>query len=81
MMEYLSSYHDPSFRDAHREMFRITPAAIIEWLKGRGMFHMPVPKKQRTLRRWLRKNISAASVAIFGFGLAIGWLLRALWNG
>ena len=38
MMDFLSSYHDPTFLEAHREMFRVTPAAIIEWLKLCGAF-------------------------------------------
>jgi hypothetical protein len=48
MMYFLSSYHDPTFREAHSEMFRVTPAAIIEWLKRRGTFQMPAPKNRRT---------------------------------
>jgi hypothetical protein len=75
MMDFLSSYHDPTFREAHGEMARVTPAAIIEWLKRRGTFQMPAPRNQRTFRRWLRDNIIVASGVIFGFGLAIGWLL------
>jgi len=75
MMDFLSSYHDPTFQEAHGEMARITPAAIIEWLKRRGTFRMPAPRNRRTFRRWLRDNIIVASGVIFGFGLAIGWLL------
>lgn len=80
MMDFLSSYRDPTFREAHSEMFRVTPAAIIEWLKRRGTFQMPTPRNRRTFRRWLRDNIVVASGVIFGFGLAIGWLLRVFWN-
>lgn len=81
MMDFLSSYHDPTFREAHREMFRVTPEAIIEWLKRRGTFQMPTSRNRRTFRRWLRDNIIVASGVIFGFGLTIGWLLRMFWNG
>ena len=81
MMDFLSSYHDPTFREAHREMARVTPAVIIEWLKRRGTFRMPTPRNRRTFRRWLRDNIIAASGVIFGFGLAIGWVLRLFSNG
>ncbi|MBO0732808.1 MAG: hypothetical protein J2P49_00515 [Methylocapsa sp.] len=80
MMDFLSSYHDPTFREAHSEMFRVTAAAIIEWLKRRGTYRMPTHRNRRTFRRWLRDNIIVASGVIFGFGLAIGWLLRAFWN-
>jgi hypothetical protein len=81
MMAFLSSYRDPSFREAHREMARVAPEAIIEWLKRRGTFQMPPLKNRRTFRRWLRDNIIVGSGVIFGFGLAFGWLLRMLWNG
>jgi hypothetical protein len=75
MMDFLSSYHDPTFREAHREMARVTPTAIIEWLRRRGNFQMPTPRNRRTFRRWVRDNIIIACGVIFGFGLAIGWLL------
>ena len=80
MMDFLSSYHDPTFREAHREMFRVTPKAIIKWLKRRGNFQMPTPKNRRTFRRWLRDNIIVTCSVIFGFGLAIGWLLRMFYG-
>jgi hypothetical protein len=80
-MDFLSSYHDPTFREAHREMVQVAPAAIIEWLNRRGTFQMPTPRNRRTFRRWLRDNIIVAFGVIFGFGLAIGWLLRVFWNG
>jgi hypothetical protein len=81
MVDFLSSYHDPTFREAHREVVLVTPAAIIEWLKRRGTFQMATPRNRRTFRRWLRDNIIVTSGVIFGFGLAIGWLLRVFWNG
>ena len=81
MMDFLSSYHDPTFREAHREMFRITPEAIIEWLRRRGNFQMLAPKNRRTFRRWLRDNITLTCGVIFGLGLAISWLLRMFLNG
>jgi hypothetical protein len=80
VMDFLSSYYDPTFQEAHREMVRVTPAAIIEWLKRRGTFQMQTPRNRRTFRRWLRDNIVVASCVIFVFGLAIGWLLRVFWN-
>jgi hypothetical protein len=71
MMAVLSSYQDPTFREAHSEMFLVTPRAIIEWLRRQGNFQMPAPKNRRTLRRWLRDNIFVTWAVIFGFGLAI----------
>lgn len=81
MMDFLSSYHDPTFREAHSEMVRVAPEAIIEWLKRRGTFLMPTPRSRRTFRRWLRDNIIVTSGVIFGFGLAIGWFVRMFWIG
>jgi hypothetical protein len=45
-MDFMRTYEDPSFRDAHREMARITPNAIIEWLKRRGIFDLRNVKKR-----------------------------------
>ncbi len=80
MMTFLSSYRDPSFWEAHSEMFLVTPKAIIEWLRRQGTFQMPALKNRRTLRRWLRDNIFVTWGAIFGLGLAIGWLLRMFYG-
>jgi hypothetical protein len=44
---FMSSYEDPSFRDTHRELARVTPAAMIEWLKRRGRFLMPRVERKR----------------------------------
>jgi len=80
MMYFLSSYRDPTFREAHREMAKVTPAAIIEWLKRGGNFQMPSLRNRLTFRRWLRDKVITASIVFFGFGLAVGWLLREFWN-
>jgi len=37
----MASYRDPTFDEAHRELARITQAAIIEWLRCGGNFIMP----------------------------------------
>ena len=41
MASFMGTYEDPSFREAHRTMAQVTPAAIVEWLKRRGTFEMP----------------------------------------
>jgi hypothetical protein len=78
---FMSTYQDPSFREAHRELARITPAAIIEWLKRRGAFDLPVGKQRKTIQRRLKENIFVALVAVFGVGLVIGLALRNVWYG
>jgi hypothetical protein len=79
MMDFMRTYQDPSFREAHREMARITPAVIIEWLKRHGAVELRDVKKRRTIRRWLRDNQVTTVVITLGIGLVIGWLLRATW--
>ncbi|MGA7810117.1 hypothetical protein [Bradyrhizobium sp.] len=77
LVDFLSSYRDPSFREAHREMFKVTSAAIIEWLRKGGAFQMPTPKNRRKFPKWLKDNIAVAACIIFaaglGLGLAIGY--------
>jgi hypothetical protein len=53
-MAFMSSYQDPTFRDGHRELARVTPATIIEWLKRQGTFDMPVIKQRKTTPRACR---------------------------
>jgi hypothetical protein len=77
MIDFMRTYEDPSFREAHREMARVTPAAIVEWLKRRGVFALPSVGSQRSLRRWVRDNVVIALSLAFGIGLLIGLLVRA----
>jgi hypothetical protein len=72
LVDFLSSYRDPSFREAHREMFKVTSEAIIEWLKRGGTFEMPTSKDQRAFRRWLKDNVAIAFCIIFAAGLGVG---------
>jgi hypothetical protein len=72
---FLPSYRDPSFRDAHRQMAGVAPAVIIEWLKRRGVLQMPTPRNRRTIRRWLRDNLLIVVGPSFALGLTAGWLL------
>ena len=48
MANFMRTYEDPSFRDAHRTMAKVTHSAIVEWLKRRGTFTMPSLKQNRT---------------------------------
>jgi hypothetical protein len=76
MMDFMRTYQDPSFREAHREMFRVTPAALVEWLRKRGGFAMPSLRRRRPLRRWVRENVMLALCVAFSIGLLIGLLPR-----
>ncbi len=80
-MAFMSTYQDPSFREAHRELARITPAAIIEWLGWRGEFTMPTFERPKTWRRWMKEHpLIALPVAVL-VGLVLGWSLRMVWLG
>jgi hypothetical protein len=76
MASFMGTYQDPSFREAHRTMAQVTPAAIVEWLKRRGTFEMPPVAKSWTLRRWLRNNLAMTVGLVFVAGLVLGWLMR-----
>ena|GEM_PF-1863754 len=46
-----SSYQDPTFDQAHRELWKITQAAIIAWLRLGGEFTMPPLQRRDGSRR------------------------------
>jgi len=77
MIDFMRTYEDPSFREAHQEMARVTPAALVEWLKKRGVFAMPSVGRQHSLRHWVRENVVIALSLAFSIGLLIGLLPRA----
>jgi hypothetical protein len=37
MANFMRTYQDPSFLEAHRTMAQVTPATIVEWLKRRAL--------------------------------------------
>ncbi len=47
----MSSFQDPTFDQACRELYQITQAAIIEWIRRRGVFSMPPIKHQGRKKR------------------------------
>jgi hypothetical protein len=75
---FMSSHQDPSFDEARRELTRITPAAIIEWLKRRGEFTMPIRKRRKTLRRMLRDYAAIVLPVAIALGIGVGWIARML---
>jgi hypothetical protein len=75
----LSSDYDPSFDTERRELAQITQAAIVEWLKRRGSFTMPLLKQRDGLRRWVKANSFTILLIILFLGPAAGWLMRGLW--
>jgi hypothetical protein len=81
----MASYWDPTFDQAHRELWNIAQAAIIEWLQRGGTFTMPPLTPRRSWRRWVKDHAFPllavlASVGLIA-GIALGWLLRMLYQG
>ncbi len=81
----MSSYHDPTFDQAHRALFQVTHAAIIEWLRRGGNFTMPTHKQKTTIRRWMKEHLVSLLLGFFCAGVTVGavvgWVLRTLWHG
>jgi hypothetical protein len=71
-MDFMSTYQDPSFRDAHRELFTITQDAIIEWLKRGGAFTMPKLKQKKSWRRWVKEHALTIIPIIMALCLIVG---------
>jgi hypothetical protein len=81
MMAFMRTYDDPSFQEAHRTMARITPAAIIEWLKRQGEFEfakVTKPKGSRMIRRFVRENTTLACGLSLVVGVLMGWAGAAI---
>lgn len=75
-----SSYHDPTFDQARRALTPIAQAAIIEWLRRRGTFTMPLLQRKTNFRRWVKEHILVILPSVFAIGLFLGWLLRMFWG-
>lgn len=76
-----SSYQDPSFDEAYCEMWKVTQAAIIEWLVRRGavtVLTVSPQKKSKTLRRRIVENPWTAVAVMLGAGAILGWVLRSV---
>jgi hypothetical protein len=76
----MSSFQDPTFDQASRELCRIAQAAIIEWLKQGGAFTMLPLQRRKSWRRWVKDNAHLilpvlAGIGI-GLGIILGWCLR-----
>lgn len=78
----MSSFQDPTFDQASRELYRIAQAAMIEWLRQRGTFTMLPLKHRRSLRRWVKENalliLPLLTGVGIGVGIILGWFFR-LW--
>jgi hypothetical protein len=73
-----SSYRDPSFMEAYREMATVTPAAIIEWLVRGGALTISTRERSKTLRRRKAENLWVALATALVAGAIAGWVLRSV---
>jgi len=71
--DFASSFHDPSFDEATRQIFRTAQAAIIEWLKCAGVLSLPPQHRRGTWRRWIRKNALILLPLAFLVGAAVAF--------
>jgi hypothetical protein len=76
----MSNFRDPTFDEATRELFKMTKAAIIEWLCRGGAFTMPARNHKRAWRWWMREYALVMMGLAMATGLFFGWLLRMLWS-
>jgi hypothetical protein len=72
-------FYDPTFDLARDELFKITNAAIIEWLRRRGTFTLPLVIRPMTIRRWMRKNVSFLLPIVLVIGIVLGWTFGVIW--
>jgi hypothetical protein len=81
-LAFLSNYEDPSFRETCSSLFKVTQAAIIEWLRLFGTLTLPPLKGQRrTLRRWVKDQAVIIIPIVAVLGVCSGWLISILWAG
>ena len=79
----MSSYQDPTFDQACRELAPISQAAIIEWLRRDGTFTMPPLQRRKSFRRLMKEHLIAvvatATVAGVMLGIILGSLLQIIY--
>jgi hypothetical protein len=71
----MSSFQDPTFDQASRELYQIAQAAIIELLRKRSLFTMLPLKRRRSWRRWIKDNALLLLPLLAGVGMAAGIIL------
>jgi hypothetical protein len=70
----MSSFEDPSFRQARTELWQTAPAAIIEWLRRSGEYTLPLSGRGRKRSRRLARASGIALPVLSG--AIFGWLLH-----
>lgn len=76
----MSSYSDPTFDQAYRELWKISQATIIEWLSKSGVISSPTRKERKSFKMWVKGNIYFAMLFCIRIGIVIGWLVQVFWT-
>lgn len=76
-----SSYYDPTFDTARRELGPITQMTIVEWLRRRGVFTMTAAKTRKSVRGSVKEHAMVIVLSAFAIGMILGWLSRTFWLG
>lgn len=79
----MSSFQDPTFDQATGELYRISQAAIIEWLRQGGIFTMLPIKRRKSWRRRVKDHVFLilliVGVVCFAAGLLLAKIFSASW--
>lgn len=68
----MSTFQDPTFDQARRELACITPKAMIAWLRLGGTFSITETNRRRTWRPRLRDNAVLVALVPFIAGMPLG---------
>jgi hypothetical protein len=73
----MDSFRDPGFRQAFDEMWLVTAACIVEWLRRDGVMSMASARRDGWERLGRRRRPLVLALA---GGVGIGWLLHSILN-
>lgn len=73
---FMASNTDPTFDEAYRELWKISQAAIIEWLSKGGSVNFPVSKDRTGFKKWIKNNLAIVMLLCTAIGATIGWFIQ-----
>lgn len=71
----MSNFDDPTFRQASDELWLITQACMIAWLRCRGDVPLTAVTRHNNWKRWVRQNALWIMPLGIGIGVILGWIL------
>ena len=72
------SFEDPTFREISGTLYKVTQAAIVEWLNRGGRSGLISAKRTRSIRSKLKEHALILALASFVAGIGLGFLARRL---